>query len=290
MNNSSLRSDRQSRLRETTSLDVDGTAVTCHLGGVQQEDGDPVVLLHGIGGSTILDFKFLFPMLARRHSILAVDFSPPALKEREPLQLEHLVRQVSAAIDELLPGRRVTIVGYSLGAVVAAAVAASHPAPARLVLASGWLQATTRHRMFNSIWQQLNCQDTTVLHHFARFSALSTSFVNNSAPEALQEIFPFSLSRFTDALVQLTTTVDLTDLVPLISVPTLVIGCSDDAIADRDQAQALVGAIHDARYAEIESGHAVVTERPAELLSLIDGFLHQPTRYPIGSIPPGIVV
>lgn len=90
--------------------------------------------------------------------------------------------------------------------------------------------------------------------------------------------------------MQLTTRTNLSDAAPLISVPKLVIGCSHDAIADRDQAQALVGATEDACYAEVESGHAVVTERPAEILSLIDGFLQERPRYSPGYMPPGIAV
>lgn len=290
MNSTSPSGDRQGRPRETVSLHVDGVEVVCHRGGAQRPDEDPVVLLHGIGGSTAEDFRFLFPMLARHYPVMAVDFSPPALREGEPLELDHLARQVHAALDELFPGRRVTLVGYSLGAVVAAAVAASHPAPARLVLAAGWLEATAGHRMFNSIWQHLSGHDEAVLQQFARFSALGTSFANTTPPGEFEEIVPFRPGGFTDAQVQLTTRASLTDVVSLISIPTLVIGCSGDAIADRDQAQALVGAIEDACYAEVESGHAVVTERPAEMLSLIDGFLQKPTRYLPGYILPGIAV
>lgn len=272
-------------MTETISLDVDGTAVTCHLGGTNWEDEDPVVLLPGIGGSASEDFSFLFPMLARHHRVMAVDFSPTP-SEGKPLELEHLVMQVRTAIDELLPGSRPAVVGYSLGAVVAVAVATSHPAPRRLVLASGWLKATASLLMFNSIWQQLSGQDAAALRQFAKFSALGNSFINSSPAEELQQISPFSLGPSTGAQIQLATAVDLTDVAPDIRVPTLVIGCSDDAIAGREQSEALAGAIPDARYAELESGHAVAVERPAELLSLIDRFLRRP-RYPSASVDLG---
>ncbi|NVM94320.1 alpha/beta hydrolase [Arthrobacter sp. AETb3-4] len=265
------------------SLDVDGAKVTCHLGGADREDLDPVVLIHGIGGSTAADFGFIFPMLARHGRVMSVDFCLPALGEHETLRLEHVARQVRVAIDEVLPGRQVSMVGYSLGAVIAAAVAASHPAPGRLVLVSGWLKAGASHRIFNDLWQRLRILGPTVLSRFARFSALGTSFLNSSPLEELEAMSPFSPGLFTDAQIRLAATVDLSETAARICIPTLVIGCSNDTIAGREQAEALVGAIPDASYAEVESGHAVVLERPAELFSLIDGFLSRPQRQLSGS-------
>lgn len=273
------------RSSESVSLDVDGAKVTCHLGGNNQDGTDPVVLLHGIGGSTALDFGFIFPMLARHRCVMAVDFGLPALGEGETLHLERLAGQVRAAIDGLMPGRRVTLVGYSLGAVVAAVVAASHPGPRRLILVSGWLKATASHRMFGALWQLLSGQGPAALSGLARFSALSNSFINSCPSEELDGISPFSPGLFTDAQLHLMTTVDLTLIAPRICIPTLVIGCSDDAIAGRDQSAALVGAIADARYVEVESGHAVALERPAELLSLIDGFLRAQKNAPPSAHP-----
>jgi pimeloyl-ACP methyl ester carboxylesterase len=79
-------------------------------------------------------------------------------------------------------------------------------------------------------------------------------------------------------------TTNLAEIAPTIKVPTLVIGAACDSIISIDQARALFATIPDARYVELESGHAVVIERPAEVLSHIDTFLKDPTRYPSGSM------
>ena len=67
---------------------------------------------------------------------------------------------------------------------------------------------------------------------------------------------------------------------------TLVVGCTQDQMVPRTHSLQLFGAIDDARYTEIDSGHAVVFERPAELLRLVDTFLRQPSASAAGSIIP----
>jgi hypothetical protein len=48
----------------------------------------------------------------------------------------------------------------------------------------------------------------------------------------------------------------------------------------------LFGAIDDARYQEIDSGHGVVFERPGQLSQMVDQFNENPARFPAGSIVP----
>jgi pimeloyl-ACP methyl ester carboxylesterase len=67
---------------------------------------------------------------------------------------------------------------------------------------------------------------------------------------------------------------------------TLVIGCTHDQMVPVRHSKALFGAIRDARYTEIASGHAVVFERPAQLVQIIDQFNEAPSRHAAGSILP----
>jgi pimeloyl-ACP methyl ester carboxylesterase len=66
---------------------------------------------------------------------------------------------------------------------------------------------------------------------------------------------------------------DLRGLLPRITAPTLVIGLSQDQVVPAGRARLLHDAIPGSRYAEIDSGHLVVFEQPAELTRLCQDFL-----------------
>ncbi len=71
-----------------------------------------------------------------------------------------------------------------------------------------------------------------------------------------------------------------------VSVPTLVIGAEDDRIVTGAHTAALLANLAHARCAWVPGGHAVLAERPAQIISLVDDFLENPTRYAAGSIIP----
>jgi pimeloyl-ACP methyl ester carboxylesterase len=66
---------------------------------------------------------------------------------------------------------------------------------------------------------------------------------------------------------------DLRDLLPKITAQTLVIGLSRDQVVPVEQAHQVHEAIAGSRFAEIDSGHLVVFERPQELVAEVLGFL-----------------
>ncbi|WP_201787633.1 alpha/beta fold hydrolase, partial [Rathayibacter tanaceti] len=67
-------------------------------------------------------------------------------------------------------------------------------------------------------------------------------------------------------------------------LPALVVACTADAVVGVEGSEALLGAIEDARYCLIDSGHAVLAERPAELLAVLERFVTDPRRDPAGSV------
>lgn len=286
MSDTHSRADALTSQRSMRNLRIDGAEVTCHLYGTAHDGQDPIVLLHGIGGNTTLHFAFLLPMLARQHHVMAIDFGDPHLSENDPLKLEHLVNQACDAIDALLPDRNISLIGYSLGAEVAASIAAFHPAVKQLVLVAGWLQSSTCQQLFAAIWLRLATEGSQAIAAFARFASFGATYLNGNALFDVDQTTPIEPSRFTDAQVELATRIDLSRSAPRINAQTLVVGCSHDGMVDTDQSKALFGAIPHARYAEIDSGHAVVLERPAELLSLISSFISNPGQYLSGSILP----
>ncbi|MDH2416154.1 alpha/beta hydrolase [Nocardioides sp. CER19] len=248
----------------------------------------PIVLVHGTGGTTARHFRFLFPMLATAQRVVAVDLNTDTTAPAD-MGPHAYADQVASAIEEILPDRRVSLAGYSLGAVVAATVAARRADLVdRLVLMAGWLKTTAGQALRNQVWLDLHRsgQQDTLARYFA-FCAFSDPFLNWRTRAELDALIASVASDdATRHQMEMNRTVDLTEVAPTIACPTLIIAGTDDQMTPRRQSKALFGAIPDARYTEVTSGHAMVAERPAELVHLLTNFNGSPDRYPAGEIIP----
>jgi len=257
--------------------------------GEDHEDQAPILLLPGTGGSTKRHYGFVHPMLSLRRRVVGVDFGP-APSPDGAMSLDDLRDQALAVAEDVLPGRRFLICGYSLGAEVAALVAAERPDLVEgLVLVGGWLRSDAHQRLRNSVWRTLRREDSAALRDYMTFCAFSSAYLAARAPEELERLPErFVLGDLIDQHMRLTPTIDLTEVVEKVVAPTLVVGCSLDQMVPPRATKQLFGAIADARYAEVASGHAIHTERPAEMLRLVEQFASEPTGTPAGSILRGI--
>ena len=253
-----------------------------------------VVLLPGIGGDGARDFGFLGPMLSRHRRVLTLDYPTTATN------LAGLAEFARAAIARAFPGEEVQLVGHSLGAAVALELAAITPTRA-VVLIAGVYGGSPRTHLFAATWQRLaglaelpklpelpdsaelpESAGTSAREDFARFAALSGAFVEFEPARTL----PWGGGPATDAHVELLASTTVADSAAQLTVPTLIIGAGDDAIVGAEQSRALFGAIDDARLVVIDSGHAALVERGAEVLSFVDPFLDNPGEHPAGTILP----
>ncbi len=96
--------------------------------------GDPLILLHGVSRSS-RDFAPLLPALAARWQVYAIDQRGHGQSSRAK---SYLVRDYAADVVELLQARPsfspAVIYGHSLGALVAACVAAQCPDAVRAII------------------------------------------------------------------------------------------------------------------------------------------------------------
>ncbi|GAF43684.1 alpha/beta fold hydrolase [Rhodococcus wratislaviensis] len=260
-----------------------GTKVTFYDSVGSDVTRPPIVLLHGTAGSAINNFWALFPMLAMRHRVIALDFVDP--EDSEPT-LEHYVGQAVSVIDELSPGRRATVVGYSLGAVIAASLAAHHPGLVdNLVLVAGWMKTDIQQRLRNDLWHSLNDLDRDALAAFMVLTAYSPRFLRSKTENELRDLVSKAgAGPDRGAKMALNRTIDLSAELGRITASTLVIGCTEDQMAPIWHSELLFGGIADARFASIPSGHGVVHERPSELFTLIDIFVSEPHRFDSGAV------
>jgi pimeloyl-ACP methyl ester carboxylesterase len=122
-------------------LQVNGTRV--HY--VEAGRGDPVVLVHGLGGSTF-SFRYTVPELAQRHRVVAIDLRGFGYTER-PEDADYSLSGQATLVQQAM-GRlgivRAAVVGHSMGGSVAMRLALQYPERvSRLVL----VDAATDHEM-----------------------------------------------------------------------------------------------------------------------------------------------
>jgi pimeloyl-ACP methyl ester carboxylesterase len=130
-------------------------------------------------------------------------------------------------------------------------------------------------------------ENSATISDYLLFSAHSSSYLAARTPDELTSLSSSAtFTRLPQLQSELAEEVDITDLLCKIDATTLVIGCTEDSIATEQQSKFLFASIHDSRYAAVNSGNAVLVERPAEVVWLVDSFINDPQRYEAGAILP----
>ncbi|MGI5327732.1 alpha/beta fold hydrolase [Actinomadura nitritigenes] len=239
-------------------------------------DGIGLVLLHGTNSDGASGFGHLVDRFTDRRTVITPDYAGAghSTVPDGPLSLDLLVDQVAAVISDA-GDSPVDLLGTSLGAVVAAATAASRPGLVRrLVLVAGWVSSRdARHRLVFETWKRLQDLDPELSTRFGMSLAFSPHFLSGLGPERVSALTTRRFPADTDRRIDLGLRIDLEGVLPRITAPTLVIGLTQDALVPVDHSRALHKMIPVSRYAEIDSGHAVQLERPKELTRLARAFL-----------------
>lgn len=273
------------------SVEIDGEQVGYVDSARSRDVAPPLVLLHGSGGSAQAHFGTVFPMFASRRRVIAIDYGRTDAPET-PLTVEHLAAKVRAVIRETTPGVRVDLLGYSLGAAVAVQYAAVNGDDVHsLTLAAGWLRTDAHQRLRNTLWHHLHASGDEGLAMFSVLSAYGSPYLAKRTPGEISTMIERSRPG-PDRVRQmrLNADLDVTDAALTVQVPTLIIGGDHDQMAPVKHSRELLGAIPDARLALVRSGHAMFTERPAEIFQIVDEFTLDPGAHPAGSTLPRLVI
>jgi pimeloyl-ACP methyl ester carboxylesterase len=167
---------------------------------------------------------------------------------------------------------RFHVAGYSLGAVVAAALAAdAGDRVCSLTLLAGWVTTDARMRFTFDLWRRLIEADKELFVRYAiadgitaEGMALMESAIDVVVPATAATIAPGS-----GAQLDLDMVVDIADRLALITAPTLVLGGSEDRWVDIAHSRALARGIADATMVELPAGHLVIQERAADVARLL---------------------
>lgn len=269
-------------------MDLDTITRQCPYGDQQltyhevgQKSSYPtIILIHGTGGNTDKHFSYIFPMLGIHQRVLSIDLYTP---DKPDLAVTDFSHQVEALIHHAVEeDEAITVVGYSLGAVIAVQVAASlKQRVARLILLAGWAKTSSVQQLRTTIWQQLFNDQSAALPHFVNYCLYSDDYLSARTEKQVLDLARF-VKPSQDAAKQreLNYRIDITAILPDISAETLIVACREDRMVPLAQAKLLFASIQNSRYIEIASGHAIHIEAPAEVVQLINQFCQHPEQYP----------
>ncbi|MET9291240.1 alpha/beta hydrolase [Streptomyces sp. NPDC003077] len=239
-----------------------------------------ILLAHGATGSIADNFTGLIPVLtASGHTVVAPDYpgSGETPRAEEPLTLDALADAIVAEAVEA-GVETFTLLGFSVGTAVSVRAAVRHPERVRgLVLTAGFVRPDARARLWSELWLRLLAnEDYAGLARARAIAAWGPRYLDAMSPEQREAVLdprPELLQPGTAEQTALIAEVDAVDDLPRVSVPTLVISTSQDGLIHPDGSRYLADHIPGAEYAELETGHLPMAERPEEWHELIETFL-----------------
>lgn len=244
-------------------------------------EGPGLVLVHGAGGDAAKVFGGTVPLFADSRTVIRPNLSGSGetTDDGGPLTVERLADQVVAAVGSAVDGP-VDLLGFSLGACVAATVAATRPELVhKLILMGGTTHSTDpRDRFTFTFWQDLLAADFALFERFALIQGFSPAvldaFGHDGLSASLGAEWPPGLQR----QVELANRLDIRDLLAKIQAPTLVIGFGGDQMLPIKGARDLHEAISGSEFMEVPgAGHMDFLVRPDLIMPQVRQFLDKAT-------------
>ncbi len=243
-------------------------------------DGPPVLLVHGLGGSSVGEWYQVAPKLATERRVILVDHRSHGLSPvmRNRYEVEDVADDIAGILDELGLGV-VDVVGYSMGGTIAQALAHRHPRRVRRLALVATFATYPRWRRVASWlgvvltrgWERLTGLGTPEV----RSGYLLTSHAVD--PRHARWLWEETHRRNPDGGAQATLAVlrfDSSQWVGRIEVETLVVIPGRDLLVPPTWQYRLAGAIPGARVAEIpDAHHEVVWTHPGRVADELNDFL-----------------
>lgn len=249
--------------------------------------GEPVVLLHGFGGSTYA-WRKVMPGLAASFRVIAIDLNGFGYTQR-PKGFDSYTREGQAdlvlRVMDALGIDKAHLAGHSYGGGISIWIASRHPERLRslvLVDSSAPTYANDRRNRLLGLRPVASLAVRALLRPGSVRRSLINSVYDDSlvTPELVREYYErLRIEGVLDAYVGLTGPVRTPPepvLLEQIDVPALVVWGSDDKLISVDAGRRAAGRFPRGEFVVLErTGHIPMEERPEELLQILLPFLER---------------
>lgn len=257
-------------------VEVEGAQVSYRVDG----NGPGMVLVHGTGADGDTNWGHLVPAFSSHWTVVRPDYSGSGQTRdsHATLDLPILARQVVAAA-QAAGAVPFDLVGFSLGASIAAYIAAEYPQLVRsVVLLAGLTHGQdSRLKVEFELWRKLIDSDREALARVILLTGFSPDFLASWPWQQVQDTMQMILQgndwEGMARQVEVDLAVDVREQIGRIRQPALVIGCKYDHMVSPGHSRALAQAIPGAQYAELPSGHLAPLECPEQFVALVKDFL-----------------
>jgi class 3 adenylate cyclase/pimeloyl-ACP methyl ester carboxylesterase len=233
-------------------------------------------------------WRHLIQELAREHELIRFDQRGNGLSDWDvqDISFEAFVRDLETVV-EAVGLEQFSLLGISQGSAISIAYAVRYPERVRGLILYGGYARGRRKRRSKAQAEQADAFITLIRHGWGQnnpsFRQLFTSaFMPDATPDQmnwfneLQKVStsPEVAARIRDANER----VDVSDLLPRIRVPTLVLHCREDGVVPFDEGRRMAAQIRNARFVPLEGrNHLIQEDEPAwpQFLSEVTTFLQQ---------------
>jgi DNA-binding winged helix-turn-helix (wHTH) protein/alpha-beta hydrolase superfamily lysophospholipase len=257
--------------------------------------GDGPVLVKAANWLNHIEYDWHSPVwapllhgLAQHGRLIRYDGRGNGLSDRNvaDISLAAFERDLETVVDALALDR-FALLGISQGGAIAISYALRHPERvSKLILFGAFAQG--RNKRGSEAEKEMAAAFVSMLRHgwgdehSAFMQAFASVFIPNGSAEQIKWFA--DLQRMTTSaenavrIRKACDDIEITDLLPKLRIPTLVLHCRHDNVVPFDQGRLLASSILDARFVTLESdNHVVLSGEPAwpKLLGEIKAFLAQ---------------
>ncbi|HZB97983.1 MAG TPA: alpha/beta hydrolase [Candidatus Sulfotelmatobacter sp.] len=249
--------------------------------------GTPVVLLHGLAGSSRL-WGSSYDVLAQRHRLIAVDLLGHGASPHPPqgYSLRHHADALAALLDELGVHDEAVLMAHSFGCLVAMRFALDHPERVAgiVAIAPPLYRSPADARAFTlasfSWMERTLCMPTPFSRLLCRtFCAkrphLAEAFARRWRPQVPQELLRDALAHtwtsYSESMAELLRAAARPEWVARLDVPVAFVVGSRDLLPDMSVLRELEASSHHASLHLVEgAGHLLPLTHPLECLRVVE--------------------
>ena len=255
-------------------IEVNGTSLRYELSGSGKTT---LVLVHEMGG-TLDSWDRVLPALNNTRQVLRYDTRGAGLSEKIDgrVTFDDMADDVAALLDALGIKGKVALAGTAVGAAIAIYFAVRHAAR------TGALVVTSPATGVAADRRQATLDRAAAAETQGMRALVEQSLANSYPPEVRHDAEEFRKFRARwlandpqsfAAINRMLADLTVTDELPRIACPTLVIGCTHDKLRPPSAIEPMAKQICNADYLEINSGHFAGVQTPGLISQAFHSFL-----------------